>query len=142
MGLSQLRALELEPATQGSHELAHLGLGGKLRAAGSSAHLAPLSLCQTGSRSGIPEPPAEPVKKAVEEDACSAPSRASWVLLPLWALTPPGPGSAVVFFQTLAEAPALYKGIAGWWANLSQGTGTLSISEKYSRGVSGSELVG
>lgn len=32
MGLSQLRALELEPATQGSQELAHLELGGKLRA--------------------------------------------------------------------------------------------------------------
>lgn len=39
-GAKPAQSLELEPATQGSQELAHLGLGGKLRTGDSSARLA------------------------------------------------------------------------------------------------------
>lgn len=43
-GAKPAPSLELEPATQGSQELAHLGLGSKLWAVGSSARLASVSV--------------------------------------------------------------------------------------------------
>ena len=125
MELSQLRALralELEPATLGSPELAHLGQGGKRRAVGASAHLACVS---------APDPLPKSHCRACEGSSggghmlCRPPAPRGW------ALTHQGP--AVMFCQTLAEAPALC--ITGWWAAVSQGPSMSSVPEKNSRGV-------
>lgn len=85
--LRALRALELEPATLGSPELAHLGQGGKRRAAGTSAHLACVS-----APDRLPERHCR---------ACKGNSGGGHMLCrppaPLgWALTPPRPCSHVL----------------------------------------------
>lgn len=64
-------------------------------------HNWPLSLCQSGCRSSIPEPLRSLPRTALEE---AAPASALSVLLPL---TPPGLGSAAVLHQTLPVASPL-----------------------------------
>lgn len=99
MGLSQLRALELEPATPGSQELAHLKLGGKLGAGGSGACPAsvpmPDRLLERHSRASCRAWEGKLWREIPPSFYAHTPPRASRVLL-LWALTPPDPGSAVL----------------------------------------------
>lgn len=131
-GAKPAQSLELEPATQGSQELAHLGLGGKLRGVGGEYQCMP-GLCLSARQA--PGAAFQSLlqslqRKALEGDDFApcllCPSQASRMLLPLGALTPPGPGSAVVWVKHVLKH-LLCKGTAGLWANVSQGTRTLSM---------------
>lgn len=86
MGLSQLRALELEPATPGSQELAHLELGGKLGAGGSGSCLAsvpvPDRLVERHSRASCRACEGRLWREMPPSFCAHTPPRASPVLLP------------------------------------------------------------
>lgn len=113
-GAKPAQSLELGgPATQASQMLAHLGLGKKLGAGGSSARLASVPVPD-----GLPEQ-----RSRASCRACGGrwlltlcPSRASCVPLPLWTAAPAGPApqsSSIRWF--LQHVPC--KGIAGPWAH-------------------------
>lgn len=93
-------------------------------------HAWPLSLCQTGSRSGIPEPPTEAAKESsggrcLRRCLCG---RQPHQALPL-------PSSVL-----LPETPALCKGIAGWWADVGEAPAHPTFPRNTR--VCGSELAG
>lgn len=98
LGLSQLRTLELEPATQGSQELAHLGWAGSLGRGGSAHPACPHARQAPGTNGRHCGASWQSLQREAQLAREPTPRLLHSALLSphvLWAVTPPGLGSAV-----------------------------------------------